>query len=654
MMKFFRKHNKKLLAIFMCLLLVCWLGGDALTAIMKPAPGKDVIATYAAGNITRDQFNRVSEQTRLLQSLGLNWQRPLGGMQAVELDVPSWYLLVREARAMGVQSSRPIAEATLDQFQEGMRKQGRNMPTVAFLASRLRERPEAIYEAVEAFTDVVRYASRSYQAVGVNAAEVRAAAADEMNQVQLKAVALAAEMFVQPEETFSDAELREQFDKFRNAQRGAGMNFGYVLPPRVKVQYAKIDAQKLEETLAIDPQKIEKEANRFWRGNKQAEAFRRPADEKDAASQPTSEPASAPASQPTFYTTWAEAQPAAIRELRRQYAAERAQNLASWFVAQTAEPWFHVETNSNGYKDAPDTAKALTHYADILGRVPVSLPGAAAVTVEATDWIAQEDAQKVPGLGMAALRDPTGQPVSFASVALNVQGLAKIPTGEEAAGIDRGAFMALYQTCPYVMQDADGNTYIFRPVAVDQERPAKDLDEVRDRVVADLRLKRGYERAEAAAKAFNEKVADGGVQAAWEADTALQETAKNYTAKPDMPGMKRGLIEKISVTRRQGTEPTRRVMGLGAVNDAFVTACFELGAAEGAAPRTRVLSIPESATVAVVEWVKNIPLDEQMFKDRQQMVAQMLERKRAMEYLAGWLDPQTIKARNRFEYKRGG
>ena len=35
MMKFFRKHMKELLAVFMALLLVVWLGGSALTDALR-------------------------------------------------------------------------------------------------------------------------------------------------------------------------------------------------------------------------------------------------------------------------------------------------------------------------------------------------------------------------------------------------------------------------------------------------------------------------------------------------------------------------------------------------------------------------------------------------------------------------------------------
>lgn len=678
MMKFFRKHMKKILAVSMCLLLISWLGGSALETLMRPDLRAGVIATSVAGDITGKELNRVRLHTRCLERLALDWRRPLGQLQRFDLDELSWLLLQKEARRMGIHSSKPYVDTVLRQHREDLGRRGLRAPTAERVAFQLNVKPAVVYDAAKAFADVRRYGEKMAQAGTVSMAEVRRRAADVFNQVEVKAVVWRAEMFENPAEVFPETEMREQFDKYKNQKRsGTGLNFGYVLPPRVKVQYAKIDPQRIEETLSIDQQKLEWEANRYWRGHKQDPAFRRPPEEgaeDDAGTQPadgdgapTTQPDSAPATQPSsapaegaeeefsFFTKWVEAKEVAIREVRRKHAVQRAEAIANWLREQTSEPWYHAEVNTNGYKTPVEMVQQMGHYAQILAGAPAGLPGVEGVTISTTDWISPENVRDVPSIGSALLANPSGPPITFTQVVFNVEGLATIPTGDDAAGVDLQTYLALYQTCPYAMSDVDGNIYVFRPVELDGERPARELDEVRDRVVADLRFARAYEEAQAAAKGFQDKALEGGLQAAWEADTSLQEKIKLYNETVDEWAREAGLRDAVSLGRRLvNGEPVENVREIGEVNEAFIEACFEMQNAGAAESRLRVLAIPESGTVVVAEWIKESPLDEQKLKLYQPTVARMLGQQRMVDYMWSWLDPKQIKARNQFQFKRGG
>ena len=688
MMKFFRKHLKKLLALFMCLLLISWLGGSALETLLSPDRSRGVVAVCAAGSITGKDWRRAQQQTRLLQKLGLNWQSPLGPYHAAELDLASWFLLQQEAHRMGIRSSRAVVDDTFRQIQERYSQQGLRVPTVMGLAARENIKASVVYDAATAFTDIVRYGRKMAQAATVNAAEIRRQADDALSKIEIKAVVLPAGMFEEPQETFPEAENQEQFDKFKNQKRsGTGLSFGYVLPALVKVQYAKIDPQKIENTLLIDEKKLEREANRYWRGNKQDPMFRRPSEEEtdkaattqpadeatepatqpsddaaepttqpaDDATDPTTQPATAPAEQePAFFTTWTEARETAIQATRRKCAAERAEKLAGWLLAQTAEPWYHADTGTNGYKIPSEAVKHADCYEKMLADAPASLPGIEGVTISTTDWVSPENVADLPGIGTAALPNPSGLPIEFSHVVFNVEGLTPVPTGEDAAGVDLSAFMALYQTCRYAMHDLDGNTYIFRPVEVDGERPPRSIDEVREQVVADLRTVRRYETAQDVAKKLHERALADGLQTAWEADPSLQEAADRHNETADDRSRQAGYHLSIQMARRQlSGEPVTNVSRIGEVSEAFLAACFEMREAEGDERRLRMVPIPESATVVLAEWVKSVPLDARRFASLQPTVARFMERQRSMDYMSSWLEPRQIKARNQFEFKRG-
>ncbi len=103
MMKFFRKHNKKLRAVFMVALMVVFLGGSALDSLLQPSSDR-VIATSRVGEISFRDLRIAENTTDILSRIGLNWKRPFGGMTE-PLDTPDWVLLTREAEAIGMDAA---------------------------------------------------------------------------------------------------------------------------------------------------------------------------------------------------------------------------------------------------------------------------------------------------------------------------------------------------------------------------------------------------------------------------------------------------------------------------------------------------------------------------------------------------------------------
>ena len=78
MMKFFRKHNKELLVVFMAALMVVFVGGSALTSLLKPQGTNDVLAHSDLGDLTQRDLIQANAMTELLDRLGHSWQQPLG------------------------------------------------------------------------------------------------------------------------------------------------------------------------------------------------------------------------------------------------------------------------------------------------------------------------------------------------------------------------------------------------------------------------------------------------------------------------------------------------------------------------------------------------------------------------------------------------
>src|SRR6187431_699877 len=99
MMKFFRKYNKQLLAFFMALLMIVFIGGSALQGLLRPDPNVE-IAKSNLGSISQLDQRAASNETDLLMSMGQNWQNPLFS-SADPLTTADWILLSREAEKLG-------------------------------------------------------------------------------------------------------------------------------------------------------------------------------------------------------------------------------------------------------------------------------------------------------------------------------------------------------------------------------------------------------------------------------------------------------------------------------------------------------------------------------------------------------------------------
>ncbi len=93
MMKFFRRYNKHLLAFFLALLMIVFIGGSALEGLLKPDPNVE-IAKSNLGSITQQDQRVANDETRLLEMMGQDWQRPLFSDND-PITTADWVLLSR-------------------------------------------------------------------------------------------------------------------------------------------------------------------------------------------------------------------------------------------------------------------------------------------------------------------------------------------------------------------------------------------------------------------------------------------------------------------------------------------------------------------------------------------------------------------------------
>lgn len=633
MMKFFRKHNKKLLAVFMALLMIVFIGGSALEGMITPRMSSPV-GTSKYGRISSTDIQKVKESvTNILEFTGRDWKRPFS-LSSKELAPLDWMLLVKEGESMGIHSSVSELRASAA-GQE-------SLDQVSIVAQRLGIRADAVEKALAEYRAVQNAALAIGAAAFPSEAEVQVAARDALEKVRLRAVVIPAAAFVELQAEPSEEELQEQFEKYRAAERGEGLEFGYFRQPSARVQYVKIDRDAIAEQIGVANQ--ERRAKEFFdKSRKTHLPFKRHAGNFPEPPE-TSEEVEDP--DRDEYLTWEEAQHIAVAVIKRQHADRAAADLANWIVQDAMGRWLDAPRGDSGYKVAREDERNLAYFDEVLKRVPPSLNFEGAISVQTTDYFTYLEAEDVPELGTARFEPDNGPAASFRSlISLSEAFIPKIP---EDAGSRETEFLSLYQTCPRPLRGGQrGNFYVFRVIEAAAGRPANSLDEVREQVAADVKLQRAYEASIRRAESIGQCAKDDGLKEAFDAD----EEAKFHINKSNEPG---GFYEPLPFARvplmmaSRGRSPAGIYAGAGVgrlENDA-VDQIFAIAESKD---KRGIIEVPDRATVMFIQVDEIIRAVEDEFNELKGTLSQQLAESRWREAVASWLDPEQIRARNGFQ-----
>ncbi len=641
MLKFFRKHNKKLLALFMGLLMVVFVGGSALQTLMTPSVN-GVIAESALGKITFQQRAHAANITFILERMQIPWKRVLGS-SADPITEMDWVLLMREARKYGIHTDAIAARAW------AQRLFGIDRANLATFARSLRVKPAVIVAALGELASIQVVSEAVKDAAAPSVTEIRSVARQVLDKVLINAVMLPASAFYDKDATFTEQQLQAQWEKYRDHEPGPGLNFGYYVAPAVKVQYVKIDRNAIAKTVGVA--NLTKKARQYFDQNREKDpAFKRPPDATAQTDTGANEPVEGPDQPP--YLSWEEAKEIAVDAVRQQHAKEVSERIAAWIIEQATDGWLAVERGEDGYRKATPQLTGLDLYGPLIERLPPSLAYPNGVSVVTTDFFFADRAATVPEIGAAAFRPPGTLPLNFANLAFQTKGV--IPQVPKEAGTNRDEYLAAFQTCPYPLSDFDGNYFVFRVIDTVPGHAAESLSEVRDRVIADLRTLNGYETAQARAEGLRHCTPGISLKEAFESDAELLEI-KDTPAGEGCGFFEPSLVSRLSLVDAMGGragKPDRTVFvppDLGVVPAKVVEQWFDLEFAED---KTAVIELRDRATVMVAEWVETQPGTQDDFDREKDRLASQISYRRAQEALDDWLNPEAIRARNAFELVR--
>ena len=284
MMKFFRKYNKQMLAVFMSLLLMVWLGGSALESMFQPALDNEEVATLGGRPLRQSDFSRFEAEARLMSAIGLTdrmgrgWQSLatnfLDRTSAPKLLEPAdWFLLRQEAFRFGLK----VTDAQANEALGGMQPARLND-----VRKRMQVSMDDIRNAIKDWIMVMRAAETATAVGHVTEPQLRLMARDTLEKVRVQYASLPVRSFLDATEEISDDEIASHFEARKNipAGEGEGLGHGYQTPTQLVVQYVMADVSNLTADMTV----TEEEARAYHIENKGL--FRRPTPRRPRISLP--------------------------------------------------------------------------------------------------------------------------------------------------------------------------------------------------------------------------------------------------------------------------------------------------------------------------------------------------------------------------------
>lgn len=671
MMKWFRKHNKQLLAVFASALLVVWLGGSAIEKLLTRNPFTEPVGSAMGQKINASQFAALKGRLSVMDSLQLPWYAPWVNRSVMEqlrgLGVGSremqmvmqtmgsglltdaggadrdkgatcWWLLELEARKMGVTVSQQQVIAFLK--DHGVTGEILNRIRDSFNLS-----AEEILDTVAEYLRVSQAAVLASAGVQVSEPEVKDVFVQTHDQLKVQYAILPMQAFeksaagTQPtKEAIPESELQSLFEKYRDQLPVKTMEkheYGYKIPDREVIQYVGGTVDEIAATL---PPVSEERARKYFEQKK--DQFQPP---RPPGTQPTTQPA----------VTFEQVKDQVVDKIKKQDAATILRQAVEEIRSSAWVEFADAKTDLAAGKVPPTLADVLakqTEQFKTAKRIPL--------TYTQTPPVSQEQAGKEPGIGIAGSLDARGRPVDFARVAFD---LAK-DEGKESAPKTDEKMVQISKYQPVVVRNQAGDQltsmYVFRVVKFEPSHAPASLAEVRSQVEADAREIQAMKRAEQAARQLAQAAEKTSLKDAFNAQfPAAASQAATTQPYGGAPGEMK-LLEVSDLTRMHETPPhmvaymqklmmPNTVPGL-MLADPFIKACFDLaGPATSTQPvnKITVVELPEQQMWVVANVLEHKPGTQAEFDAQKSTLAAELRLMQLKEFYGDWFKPSNIRER---------
>lgn len=641
LMKFFRKYDKRLIAVFGVLLMVAFLLPSALRQMFNPNPAAQELGEAFGEEIKLLDWQLARQDTNILSSLAAAVPVDPTQRQAVPFNwrifltarsddpVLDYMLLVLEAKQMGIhisteQVNRELAESKIpDQ-------------TVQALVTRSGISLNALRETVADYLLVQQAYLMARGGIKASEPELRSWFATINDQLKIAVQTLRASALVDKLDEPTPKQLAAYFAA--NQER-------FSFPDRVVVEYLEANVARIATGLREpDPEEIQE----YWEDHQ---------DEFTVTT--TSAPATSSATQPTQPSvggetiekvqSFQEARPRVIELLKEQKARRLAKNTILSAYEESGKLWGKID--ERGLKTRPDQVANYKTLARTIGKsygVPVSYHG--------TDLISQAQVRELAGIGAGWFSD--GQKyVSFDQYAFQVVPLVPVPAPD--AQSSSGLLLVLDEDGHWLLSGYDPRQpeayYMFRVTRVESARLPRSLDEVREKVVSEWKLDQSFKQVRqfaqqlklAAEKTKLEELAD-----------SKNEKLKDLTEQLELG---KPAIETFSkrTIGRDGRFRGPFLIEIGMDSADFADRCFEkLAKQPTTQPDGRLTCVLIEDTAArniyLVQLLEQTPALEKDFQQWGKLIlGRVLVSTREREFYWQWFNPRNIRQRVGFADYRG-
>lgn len=489
--KAMRKYSNTLLMIFMSILLVAFLLPPNMFSGGQGGPGAIELGTAFGQPVYSTDVQRAGNAYRLAQAARM-------AMLPFPLDELDVCLLVREAEQAGITVGPDYVAAQLDTEQN---------PAAAQMVARLQQRygisRDDLFAQIGKWMAVDHLARQQLEATGVSAARLEAMYALESQEADVTASVITAEGLLHNVPEPSEEQLQAFYEEARNRDpnhTADGLQFGYLQPPKVKVEYLTVDAQQLRDDIRVR----EREAREQY----EQDPTRYQTPDMNAPRLDDGRP-------PMRQLTFEEAEERVKSDLRLVRAREAAQRAVNDMHAELIAPWLGSRQDDAGFREAPPADQQVD-----FARMKEEFSRTVPVTLVQTDWLTPTDLARSP-IGRAQHRVSNRETMTAAQLAFRVPGLFE--PGEDPE--TRRGMLNVMEPSPVLitrafnmqtrqMDGAPTQAFIMRVVDVKPAGPPESLDVVRDQVVEDWKLTQAYALAEEQARLLADTAREAGLASA--------------------------------------------------------------------------------------------------------------------------------------------
>lgn len=498
MTKLMRKYQKWLLAVFGSALMLVFLT-QSLMGSMSGDPGKKTFAKVNGQKVSHNQRGISDMRYAILKDLLPGFMEQFGIQ-----NEDQWFLLTWEARQGGFVGHNgdgrtymePLAETyaylrvqSLQQMVSARFRAGQQVdPQVLRLLFDSQARQQFIEDSskevfarmqnqgapdtqvnlrtVEGFEvalaelrGVLRMMTADLTASRLSDRVARNALAESESALIVDAIILDADRlkpFMPPP---SAEELQAQFEKGKAIDPATAPDgVGYVMPPRVKVEWMVVDKAAIAKAVKLD----EIAVNKHWRQNR------------------------------TTYPGEFTVEKAKVVADLTEVEATRLMNESDRAIKSQVTLAIKDLPEASGFRTLPENwVSVRPTLASLAPKVVEAVKSATGVTIPTPtvesreNWMTAEALQTLPGIGGSSMRVGTSA-APFTQIAMQVRELAPVsPVVAVQVGVP-------FVTAP--LQNVAGDHFVFTVVEARPSGPADSLEEVREKVAQDVLANKAYQR----------------------------------------------------------------------------------------------------------------------------------------------------------------